>query len=453
MNELKRIVKNLEELKNTSGKKDKILLIKKYCKESGELDDVLRFVIDDRITTGLDLKKIRNEDVEPTENTYSINDVIQYLSKNNTGKHEDVAIVKGFLEKINEEDVSILEQIFTKTLNLGLGCKLYNEAIPNNPIYEHEIQKGFVYEPDKFNKIRKKYGRKFWITEKIDGNRGSYCSPKDYNSDSFELISPNGRIHNGYQHIKDELFKVFGDKFFIDGELEYIDKSGQMTNAEIRQKTSSICSSISSEKTEIGYKIFHILPIKEWEDKKFVTTYEEMREQLDNMDLSGCNYVKVLPVLYEGEDEDMIMKIFKQQRAMFKEGVIVNFDSVYIQGKKDAIVKVKDILDLDLKITGWKYGKENTRLSNCLGALEVELNVDGVNYTVDVGGGFSDSFRKEFVLSPDDYMGKIAEILATEVSKNKEGGVSLSYPRFIEIRTDKTIPDKIISDGKKFKII
>ena len=117
-------------------------------------------------------------------------------------------------------------------------------------------------------------------------------------------------------------------------------------------------------------------------------------------------------------------------------------------------MKVKDILDLDLKVVGYKLGKENTRLEKALGSLEVELEVDGKIYIVDIGSGLTDEFRFEFMESPEQYIGKVVEVLATEVSKNKDGGYSLSYPRFIEFR-DKSVDDvdRIQCVGKSFKII
>ena len=49
---------------------------------------------------------------------------------------------------------------------------------------------------------------------------------------------------------------------------------------------------------------------------------------------------------------DMIMKIFKEQRKNHKEGVIINFDCPYECGKKNGLMKVKDIRDLDLRVVG-----------------------------------------------------------------------------------------------------
>ena len=96
-------------------------------------------------------------------------------------------------------------------------------------------------------------------------------------------------------------------------------------------------------------------------------------------------------------------------------------------------------------------GKENTRLEKALGALEVELDVDGNVYIVDVGSGLTDEFRFEFMEAPEQYIGNVVEVLATEVSKNKDGGFSLSYPRFIEFR-DKSVDDvdRIVSKGQRF---
>ena len=56
--------------------------------------------------------------------------------------------------------------------------------------------------------------------------------------------------------------------------------------------------------------------------------------------------------------------------------------------------------------------------------------------------------------APEQYIGNVIEVLATEVSKNKDGGFSLSYPRFIEFR-DKSVDDvdRIVSKGKGFEIV
>ena len=57
---IRKIAEGLNNIKETSGKNDKGTLLRQFCETSSIHDTVMRFVLDDRITTGLDLKKIRN---------------------------------------------------------------------------------------------------------------------------------------------------------------------------------------------------------------------------------------------------------------------------------------------------------------------------------------------------------------------------------------------------------
>ena len=123
---IRKIAEGLNNIKETSGKNDKVTLLRQFCETSSIHDTVMRFVLDDRITTGLDLKKIRNNKVGTLENAkdYDLIRVLNYFIKNNTGRHEDVAVAKGFLSGLDEDLVSTYEQILTRTLNLGVGVKV-----------------------------------------------------------------------------------------------------------------------------------------------------------------------------------------------------------------------------------------------------------------------------------------------------------------------------------------
>lgn len=60
---IRKIAEGLNNIKETSGKNDKVILLRQFCETSSIHNTVMRFVLDDRITTGLDLKKIRNNKV------------------------------------------------------------------------------------------------------------------------------------------------------------------------------------------------------------------------------------------------------------------------------------------------------------------------------------------------------------------------------------------------------
>ena len=80
---IRKIAEGLNNIKETSGKNDKVTLLRQFCEISSIHDTVMRFVLDDRITTGLDLKKIRNNKVGTLENAkdYDLIRVLNYFIK------------------------------------------------------------------------------------------------------------------------------------------------------------------------------------------------------------------------------------------------------------------------------------------------------------------------------------------------------------------------------------
>ena len=89
---------------------------------------------------------------------------------------------------------------------------------------------------------------------------------------------------------------------------------------------------------------------------------------------------------------------------------------------------------VDLRIIGFEEG--SSKNAGKLGALIVDYKGNEVG----VGSGFTD-FDREFIWNnQDQYLGKICEVQYFEESKNKDGGVSLRFPVFKHLRTDKTEP-------------
>ena len=51
--------------------------------------------------------------------------------------------------------------------------------------------------------------------------------------------------------------------------------------------------------------------------------------------------------------------------------------------------------------------------------------------------------RDEIWNNKDKYLGKIVEVKANGVSSNRDGGYSLLYPNFVEVRDDKSIANTL----------
>jgi ATP-dependent DNA ligase len=73
-----------------------------------------------------------------------------------------------------------------------------------------------------------------------------------------------------------------------------------------------------------------------------------------------------------------------------------------------------------------------------LGALELESE-DG-RVKVSVGSGFTDDDRMSIT---ESIIGSIITVQYNQLIENKNGGISLYLPRFVEIRDDKEVADTL----------
>ena len=113
---------------------------------------------------------------------------------------------------------------------------------------------------------------------------------------------------------------------------------------------------------------------------------------------------------------------------------MVNLDTPYVCKRTDTILKVKVMSTCDLKVIGFEEGTGKN--VGKLGALLVNYK----GFTVGVGSGFSDHDREYIWNHKDEYLENIVEIQYFEESKNQDGGLSLRFPVYKKLRTDKTEP-------------
>lgn len=128
------VIKIFRELQESSGKRLQEILEKN--KDNQMLKDVLYFVYNPFIVTGLSSKKI-NKDLSnmvitkiPVVNDpkFDITCIFDYLLDHNTGRDEDIAYVQHYLRFLSSENREIYKQIFTKELKLGITAKTINKV-------------------------------------------------------------------------------------------------------------------------------------------------------------------------------------------------------------------------------------------------------------------------------------------------------------------------------------
>lgn len=142
---------------------------------------------------------------------------------------------------------------------------------------------------------------------------------------------------------------------------------------------------------------------------------------------------------------------YKEHRARKLEGTICKAaDTIWKDGTSKDQVKMKEEIDVELRVTGFNPGKGKN--ADTFGSIicrsecgQLEVNVSG----------FEDDKRKSIWADKDNWPGKIITARSNSLlapSKGKKNGLwSMFLPRFIEEREDKTVADDLVSIIAQFK--
>ena len=181
-------------------------------------------------------------------------------------------------------------------------------------------------------------------------------------------------------------------------------------------------------KTGITYNVFDVLDYDDFMKRECKQPYSERRERLDQM-FEGMDFVKVVQVLYCGNNTDRIIDHLNIQRGLDHEGVMINLaDEPYQFTRTNALLKVKVMQDADLLITGVQEG--TGKYKGKLGSLIVDYK----GTPVGVGSGLSDELREEIWDNQNNYIGRVAKIQYFEETHGEDGLPSIRFPVFIELR-------------------
>ena len=223
-----------KELQNTSSTIEKQNLLKHY--ENSELfKEILKFLLDNQIVTGISKKKI-DKKIKPTNLNIGlleltaksfediIKDLLNYVKEHNTGTDIDIAYVQFYIKFLAEDEElrQFLKSIITKSLKLGVDVKTVNKVYGKDFIPVLNVMLGTSVEKCKITE-----GTWFAISQKLNGSRCFYYKGK--------LYTRQGKVYTGCEHIIKDIKRLLdGRDFVIDGEL--ILKDNSLSDSEAFQK-------------------------------------------------------------------------------------------------------------------------------------------------------------------------------------------------------------------------
>ena len=425
--ELLEIVNIIEELRNTSSRNDKMTILKNN-KENELLKTILEFTYNPFKKYKITEKSLGGGDTFIP--TFESLDLLLHVLRTNNLDHQIRCSVNHFLVQTDEEIRDLYRCVILKDLKIGVNAKTLNKIwkglIPTSETGE-DI-KPMLASKFEFDKPPK---GEFCVTEKLDGIRCMAICKED----GIQLFSRQGKLIEGCVSIETALMGMriqVGRDFVLDGELLAMN-CGYDT---VYKETTKRVKNKNELKEGIYYMAFDMLEMEEFNQSKGVYKYHERLQKLLDLDkFMGSMFVRIIQPLYLGSDMNRVLELLEVYKKLGAEGLMVNLmDAPYEFKRSKAILKVKVMETVDLKIIGFEEG--TGRNSGRLGALIVDYK----GYECGVGSGFSD-FDREFIWNnQDQYLGKICEIQYFEETKNKDGGVSLRFPVFKHLRLDKTEP-------------
>lgn len=430
------VVKILQELEQTSGKKDKENILKKN-KNNVVLQKVFFYVFNPYYIYGIgkksleDAKGVTSEGLQKFVVHSDIFFLLDYLRENNGGSSEAVTRVHSFLNTIPSSMRDWYERIILKDLRIGATEKTINKVWKDLiPVFD-------VMLAEKYEKhMHKLEGKNIIISTKLDGVRAVIMKDEDGN---VKIMSRQGKIFEGFVDIEKEVEHLPCNMAY-DGEFLAINTKG-LNSKELYKATTKITNKKGIKKG-VEFHCFDMIPLNEFlqgkskDDcetrKSWIATYIRRSHMYTGQDLK---LIKEVPVLYVGKDLEMVYVLLNDAIAKGLEGVMVNVaDALYECKRTASILKVKEFHTADLEVIGFEEG--DGRLKGTLGTMYVDYK----GYSVGVGSGFSDSMRDEVWNNQDKYLGKIAEVQYFEESSNDKGGISLRFPTFKHWRFDKNEP-------------
>ncbi|PEN61632.1 RNA ligase family protein [Bacillus wiedmannii] len=422
---MKQYVGIFDEIKANSGRLAKEELLRKYADVPG-FKDILRFVYDTMIVTGLAKRKIEKElSDEVCWDFNNIFEVMAYVKDNNTGSDSIVRTVQNFIKKLEtEEERELAKSILIKDLPVGISRTTLNKVYGSDFIKKYSVMLAGKFDPTK-----KQFDGDFAATLKLDGNRATFFVYED----EIKVFTRSGKEIEGLVELEKE-FSNLPKNWVFDGEL-IAENPDNLPSKDLFNLTQTIVRK-KGIKEGLNFVVFDALPVAEFNEGKSKKVYKDRMMDLDQIFYQCVEddmHIKRVPSYFIGNDLERVAEILTEVESEGYEGLMLNSLNGYYETKRTkSLLKVKTFHTADLKCIGVK---EDIRGGRC-GSLTVEYK----GYRVDVAG-LKDELKELYWKHPDLVVGKIIEVKYFEESSNAQGGISLRFPSYVRIREDKTEAD------------
>ncbi|MCL2586874.1 MAG: hypothetical protein FWE31_01390 [Firmicutes bacterium] len=423
------MIENLSELvkklASTSGRLEKEKFLAEY-KGDEDVRFYLWFLYNPYIVTGISSKKLSKNPTEKPVQIDSLRGLLEYFSKNNTGRDIDVATLHAYAE--GSEYKELIYALVKKDLKLGVQEKTLNKVFGEDfiPVLNVMLAESF-WEHQSYLE-----GKEFVVSLKIDGVRALLM----FSEGNPIFFTRQGRVIESLVELDIDVMKLNQDHVY-DGELLLEGAEGNV--ADIYRATVRVTAS-DDEKRGLSFNIFDRVLKSDFVTGRSNQPCLERKTQLkEELERVGSPWLKFVPMLYVGKDLKEVDLLLDKYVDAGEEGIMVSpADSPYECKRTKNLLKVKKFHTADVLVVSAEEGTGANK--GKLGAVHVKfLGPDGKEYTCKVGSGFKQDERELYWKDQSLIIGKIIEIGYFELSRNQNNDdYSLRFPTFKHVREDKT---------------
>lgn len=431
---LKRFEEFVNEINASNSRLYKEAILDQY-KENEYVKQLVHFIFNPYVVTGISKKKIDRIrlgfiSIKDIPATYNIFDLLNYLTLNNTGSDLMLTEVLKCVSA-NREFSELIFSIVSKDIKLGIQSTTINKIWGDKfiPVFDVMLAQKYFDNPDKLLPE----STNFILTPKLDGVR---CVLINNGINGPKFFSRQGQPIEQLIELEEEAKHLpFG--YVYDGEL-LLDNKDNLESKDLYRATVKVTSA-DKEKTNLIFNVFDMIPLKDFQDGCCNAPASLRKEQLlERFTFMKLPHIIDVPILYYGNDKNMITEYLDKITNEGGEGVMINIaDAPYECKRSKGLLKVKKMQTCDVKVIDMEEGTGKNK--GKLGALKIEfIGPDGFTYQNDVGSGLTDEDREYYWNNPDKILNKIVEIQYFEISANQQGTFGLRFPVFKWVREDKT---------------
>tara|TARA_B100001057_G_scaffold190812_1_gene191636 strand:+ start:5479 stop:6816 length:1338 start_codon:yes stop_codon:yes gene_type:complete len=338
-------------------------------------------------------------------------------------------------------DIATIEQwnmfyrrILIKDLRCGVSEKTVNKVAKKFPQYSIPIFTCPLAH-DSANHEKKMIGKK-QVEVKLDGVRVITIIQGDTSHGNFsrvEMFSRNGKQFHNFGHIISEIEEVIKDNpppydLVLDGEV--MSANFQDLMKQVHRKSGGVAK-------DAVLHLFDMCPLSEFQKgvwdkpqsfrsqavKAWVDQHRSILKHVQTLDWEDVN-------LDTQEGQDRFVELNKAAVDGGYEGVMIKDpEAVYECKRTHSWLKAKPFIEVTLKVVAVEEG--TGRNEGRLGAVILEGEDDGYNYSLNCGSGFTDAQRDEFWAERDSLIGNLIEVRADARTQSQDSETySLRFPRF-----------------------